>query len=547
MTKNKNSPTSSIYSKNKTTPMIYENFFKENKEPLTPIDIDGIINLKQTAILNFYNTNFNYPSDDEKSDYFRLADNQLKKNFYEKQILKKFFHKEKNFISLKNNKIKMGELCLYSFKGKDNTHSINEITNKENFLLSSQNFYTIPGKDIITYQFHKVKELEDKKRKESIIKRNSIASTFSALNKSQRLKTAKNSKIFGNVSENRYRNSMAFVNFSKIFSKKVLYDNDDIFKLNENSINLPMTIMNTKIKRNNSETKTCEIIKKSNNNNEILNYKKFLPSKSLNIKCASLTNYNNKFIKKKIYNIFPLKIPNSGNNSKNVINNNEDLKPVLNINNSISTHLTKDYSDSITTVKKNNLTLKNFFRGKKKIFSRNIDNGLLKLNKHTNKINNQLIKLIKGNHFSKDKINNIISKMKKNNIDVKKVLIDKSPKNNKKIKSKINVKKIIQSAEKTVNDALLYKDPNKKIKLVANKFCKMSDDIALYLVDEIYKDDIPKGNIKGLSELKKKRTKDNRRKIYENYKKKLIQNHYNMQILKNKIEFERKKALSSEK
>ena len=156
MSKNKTASRFYINSANKTKSTVYEKFFSENKDPLTPLDIDDIINIKKIAISNIYNNNFKCLFDEGKSEYLKYIENQsknnlfAKKNSHGKKILKKIHHKQQNFISLKNKKIKLGELCLYSFKGKDAIHPTNEIISKEHALVSSQNFNTIPAKDILS-------------------------------------------------------------------------------------------------------------------------------------------------------------------------------------------------------------------------------------------------------------------------------------------------------------------------------------------------------------------------------------------------------------
>ena len=117
-----------------------------------------------------------------------------------------------------------------------------------------------------------------------------------------------------------------------------------------------------------------------------------------------------------------------------------------------------------------------------------MNSKILGLNTCINRCNNKLIKLIDLNKTSVSKNSFSLKDNNENNVDIKKLLTDKNIRL-KKADDKIGIQEIFKDA-KTTLDNNVKRNPKKDKKNFIKQIYRMSDDMALLMVDKLYKTEI---------------------------------------------------------
>ena len=99
-----------------------------------------------------------------------------------------------------------------------------------------------------------------------------------------------------------------------------------------------------------------------------------------------------------------------------------------------------------------------------------------------------VIKLIDINKTSVSKNSFSLKENNENNVDIKKLLTDKNI-SLKKEEEKFEFQQIFKDAQTSL-DKKVKKDPKKDKRNFKRQICRMSDDIALFMVDKLYKTEI---------------------------------------------------------
>ena len=181
---------------------------------------------------------------------------------------------------------------------------------------------------------------------------------------------------------------------------------------------------------------------------------------------------------------------------------------------------------------------------KKLKYKRTLYNKIVGLNTYIHWCNNKLIKLIDINKTSVSKNSISLKENNENNVDIKKLLTDKNIRL-KKADDEIEIQQIFKDA-KTTLDKNIKKNPKKDKRNFKKQICRMSDDMALLMVDKLYKTEI---NLKCKKseeielELDKKKRKEQNDSKLEKIRER-TKHYYNQMIhLKTQLDFEKNKIL----
>ena len=523
-------------------------------------DLNQEINLRQKIISNIKKRIESQILIKNEFQYMPIPSSPQKKNNI--PILKKKIEtKKKKRENLLNNKIKMGPMVLFDLNKKINSIYFNK--GKERLLSSSKNFILSPYKDMINYEYKKIKLNNiTKRRDKKYLTHNSFSpifnsNLFNSETSNNEIINNGNNNFLNNTyigKKNTYREKMfkRDTSWNTHYSSNSKNKHQDINDINLNKELLFSSFLNkknndlqfsnwtTRNKRNISQ-KNYNIINNSDskniiNNDYISNYsdKKNITNfhrqstytKNNNALCSNnTTNSNNDLINYATNN----KITNnsySSNNKKNIIYNSQESKIFK------KTILKSDslFYKKIKSNMKNILKLKNENNCKK--LSNKFKNHFYKkvnsLNNITKSCNIELIRLIDINNKEKEESIKYRKKSKidevKKELDIRKDVFDKkSMEESKKIKLK-KYKALMNDVKVEMN--LSDIEDKKLMTMLRKKINIISDSIALNMIekylgikqnagfdiDELFNDHIKKKN-----DIQKFKIQEIRKKAENNY------------------------------
>jgi hypothetical protein len=181
---------------------------------------------------------------------------------------------------------------------------------------------------------------------------------------------------------------------------------------------------------------------------------------------------------------------------------------------------------------------------KKLKYKRTLDSKIVGLKTYINRCNNKLIKLIDLNKTSVSKNSFSLKENNENNIDLKKLLTDKNSRL-KKEGGEIKIKQIFKDA-KTSLDKNITKNPKKDKRNFKKQIYRISDDMALFMVDKLYKTEIDlkcKRSEEIEFELDRKKRKEQNNSKLEKIRERTKQNYNQMIHLKTQLDFAKNKML----
>ena len=487
-----------------------------------------------------------------------------------KKIFKKKNKKREKIMSLQN-KINVGELYFCTLKSKKTKGEINEANIKEKFFGHSKNYSSVPSKDIISMEFYKVKKADEKKKnlkyykyskevysseknsdsnsekfdlsqnKIKQIKNNTLILEDNIKNINNFIKIDKNDYSIENSNKDITNKKLSFINKSKNRTQEILinYNNkriicsthpNRIFKnmiYNKTTFNSEISKFN-KIKINLKNPKTIVNNRSISYNSKYLNYA--YKNRILN-KPYKFQKLNEYYDQKNSLN----------DNSDSNFHNKESYNTNTNININENLFRKRNVITPYITRKSKPLELNH---PKKLKYKRSLNSKILGLNTCINRCNNKLIKLIDLNKTSVSKNSFSLKDNNENNVDIKKLLTDKNIRL-KKADDKIGIQEIFKDA-KTTLDNNVKRNPKKDKKNFIKQIYRMSDDMALLMVDKLYKTEIDlkcKRSKKIEFELDRKKKKEQNdfklKKIRERNKQ-----YYNQMIhLKTQLDFAKNKML----
>ena len=199
---------------------------KENKEIFTNLllqkiypkkastDLNQEINLRQKIISNIKKKIESQILIKNEFQYIPMPSSPQKKNNIP-TLKKKMETKKKKSDNLLNNKIKLGPMVLFDLNKKINSIHFNN--GKEKFLTSSKNFTLSPYKDMINYEYKKIKLNNiSKRRDKKYLTHNSFSPVF---NSNLFSSEASNNDIINNDNNNFLNNT--YIGKKNTYSQKV--------------------------------------------------------------------------------------------------------------------------------------------------------------------------------------------------------------------------------------------------------------------------------------------------------------------------------------
>ena len=536
----------------------------EKNEPLI---LDKKILDKRKIITNSFNHKFGKYFFGFQPVAFEIFKINFAKYFFHSESpfldVKKYFKKKKKkrkkIIPLEN-KINVGELYFCSLKSKKTKEEINEANVKEKFFGHSKNYSSLPSRDIISMEFYKIKKEDEKKKalkyyrysKEAFSSEKKSDSNSEKIDLSQiKIKKGKNNNLikidekdysFENSNNDIRQKKLNFINNSKSKNKT-----EEILM----NLNNKKTLYSTHPSRNlknmvynkvtfNTERNTLNKIKIN-----LKNPKKLINNnKSISYNSKYLNYINKNRILNKPYKFYKLK---EYNNQKDSLNDNSDSyfhnKDSYNTNVNINEYLFRKRKVITPHITKKSKPLE-INLPKKLKYKRTLDNKIVKLNTYIKRCNNKLIKLIDVNKTSVSKNSFSLKENNENTVDIKKILIDKNIKL-KKPDNEIEIQQIFKDAQTTF-DKNVKKNPKKEKRNFKNQIFRMSDDMALFMVDKIYKTEIDlkcKRLEKIENELDRKKKKQKDESKFEKIREKAKQNYNQMINLKTQLDLAKSKML----
>ena len=490
-------------------------------------------------------------------------------------ILKKIFKKKKNrkkIMSLQN-KINIGELYFCTLKSKKTKGEINEANIKEKFFGHSKNYSSVPSKDIIAMEFYKVKKADEKKKNLKYYKYSKEAYS------SEKNSDSNSEKI--DLSQNKIKqiknNTIILGDNTKDINNIIKIDENDYFLENFNNdiTQKKFSFTNNSKSKNktqeillNYSNKRAECSTRPNRNFKNMVYNKttfnskisHLNKIKINLKNpnAIINNksisYNSKYLnyayKNRILNkLYKFQKLNKYYNKMNSLNDNSDSNFYnkesynTNVNININENLFRKKNVITPYITRKSKQLE-FNHPKKLKIKRNLDNKIVGLNSYIHRCNNKLIKLIDINKTSVSKNSFSLKEDNENNVDIKKLLTDKNNRL-KMFDDGIEIQQIFKDA-KTTLDKNVKKNPKKDKRIFKKQICRMSDDMALLMVDKLYKTEINL-KCKRSEELEfdleqKKRKEENDFKL-EKIRERTKQYYNQMIHLKTQLDFAKNKML----
>lgn len=515
----------SLTNRNSKKIIFPQTIMNQTIEKTRPIKLGKEILAKRKIITNLFNKKFESYLFNIKPEALAIFEENFKNYLFhssspllnEIPVLKRLFRKKKKFPTLKS-KINVGQLFFCSLNSKKTKKDINEVNFKERFFGHSKNFTSNPSKDLEDYELYKVRKADEDRRNLKLYRQ------YSNENSSEKDDSIKKEKKYRKHSILNLSNNKAYHNnFIKI---KENDDNNN--NVDENKIGYMKKLFDNKInmKKNNIENKIKnktikEFFKNKNplytyrnRNNTVYHSTRFdLDKRTLNKKTViykfSNKERNNNSItySNKNYNYFK---------NSSLINNHSNLLKLKNIKmNSINnlknnfcnlSHSKKYYNTSrgdnsfrisniISPIIKRNKKLEDNNKHKKLFTKKNLNIKIEGLNSYTNKCNYKLIKLIDINKSSVAK--NISSMNKKNDelhVDIKELLKNKRIKiEEPPFKKKLEIEEILNEAKEIENKIEKKTQEKKHItqkRIFEKQLSKMSDDMALLMVDKFYKTEI---------------------------------------------------------
>jgi len=490
-------------SKTELNPTILENSIGKNIDFKKENNFLQKIIQKEKEIFNLYYDRLGRDFLNKKPESVVLFEKRLKKYLFSpdskfldnfptiKKKIKSEINKSDNLIF--NNKINIGPMIYYSLNDKRNKNELFIANNKEKYLETSKNFFSLPTKDIVNTEVYKMKYLEKNSRRinrilsNKFIKKTNKDKDFSLINikSNKTIKTIKtnnknNDNNFDNlksisiedkdISKNNYDSNE---NDSLCLAKSPSYDNnnnqDKKYNKKKNIIRYNSNSNNTYTSKYLSERKIDEYTKKNK-----INFNNYLSAKAFNSP-EYINNKNND-----IYMDFPS--PTSTNHTyKKAFSelHNNYLGNINRKNTNIKLFKSKN-SINLSKIKKNksrNVINIEGIKIKSNIYKTNIDNNINRLDKYTKTCNSILLKLVRKNKSNKKKYS------KKNINEDKELKALLSNKMNKKNKSNYMRNKIkqekINKMKVLINDTFLDYDINKllKEKTIYDKTNKNNDNI----------------------------------------------------------------------
>ena len=487
-----------------------------------------------------------------------------------KKIFKKKKKKRKKIMPLQN-KINVGELYFCSLKSKKTKEEINEANIKEKFFGHSKNYSSLPSRDVISMEFYKVKKEDEKKKnlkyyrysKEAYSSEKNSDSNSEKIDLSQikinqgknnililgdkgkdknnLIKIDENDYSFENSNDDIKQKKLNFINNSKsknktqeilmnLNNRKTLYSTHPSRNLKNMVYN--KTTFNTESSRLNKVKINLKNPKKLINNNKSISY---------NSKYLNYINKNRKL--NKPYKFYRLK---EYNNQKDSLNDNSDSyfhnKESCNTNVNINENLFRKRSLITPHITKKSKPFE-INHPKKLKYKRTLDNKIVKLNTYIKRCNNKLIKLIDINKTSVSKNSFSLKESNENTVDIKKILIDKNIKL-KEPDNEIEIQQILKDAQTTYDKNV--KNPKKEKRNFKNQIFRMSDDMALFMVDKLYKTEIDlkcKRSEKIEIELDQKKKKEKDESKFEKIRERTKQNYNQMINLKTQLDLVKNKML----
>ena len=588
-----------IYENNETS--IYEdniikklpqNLISLNIEKRKPITLDREILKKRKIITNIFNKNFGKSIFGFMPESLEIFKNNFQKFFFnskspllgQSKLLRNIFNKKKKRRKGRSlqSKIDMGVLYFYSLRAKKTKNDVTDTNQKEKYFGLSKNFTTNPSKDIVEYEFFKVKkEDEDNKKnkyyrmyiqnnKDIYSSRNSDSNSeqndfFKNKTENPR-KSSEQNDFFKDKTENPRKSSVLTLTNSRTY-------NNNYIKIDENDNNIDIKEYNYKTTGKNNTQKNLENLRNSNASPSSFKNRKnlfsqtvtsgYIPIGKLKVNSFNLKNIENNSSPKhnsiSYKNVYLLNKPYKI--KKNSLNKNLNYLYSNNNNFGDITNHEKDYY--MTTYGENSSRLNNLISSsfkksknfigiktpKKLIFKRNIDNKIVNLNTYTNKCNDKLIKLIDVNKTAKSHkklFSKTTNEKDKFQVDIKKLLIDKKIKLKKPLKNKSEIKQIFRQAQKAANKKM-KKNPKKEKRTFAKQLNRMPDDLALLMADKIFRSEIKLG-CKRANEIEKelnKKVRKDKKEIRINKLREITKKNYDhMVYLKNLISYEKDKIFN---
>ena len=539
-----------------TDSILFKNFLSRNQEEKKELKLEKEIKKKKYQISHMFNTKFGKNFLNQKPESLKIFEKRFAKYYFDpdSQFLSKFpklqrklRHEKKISEELLKSKIDIGSMIFYDLRGKNMKKTRNINIGKERLLTISKNFSYTPVKDVVENTFYKKKFWEKNSKR--------IKNYF-------KNKLAKYNENFIEEKDEYKDNKIDLENEDNSSSKDLI--SKDSNTLREKG-NLKLNVINNTITNNSynltnfktnksSKTNNETIIKKNLKNNIDLGYNKTdtfnnmdkIGPSSLNIKIndsatfglkdrhrkrSSINNSNDNYENeklissynadfKKIYDLIP-KITNYNNLSRNRYYNISNIFTKSNSNNT-GTGINKINMDNIINIKqktnkfahtttnfnKNNNKIFNNFKNskysprfylqkqddalkKKKIkFKSNFNSHVSRLNQYTNKCNTELIKLIDGNNDDnyKERKKNIIMKTK---LDIKEILSSQKKTINDKMEKKLKekekekdtVKNLIKVAIYDIGDNFGESNPKMKERILKKNINYITDEQALEMID----------------------------------------------------------------
>ena len=489
-----------------------------------------------------------------------------------KNIFKKKNIKGRKLMALQN-KINVGELYFCTLKSKKTKGEINEANIKEKFFGHSKNYSSVPSKDIISMEFYKVKKADEKKKnlkyykysKEVYSSEKNSNSNSEKIDLSQnKIKQIKNSNLtpednikninnFIKIDENDY----SFENSNNdITQKKLSFINNSKSKNQTHEIsinyNKKRTVCSTCPSRNfknmvyNKTTFNSESSQLNKIKIYLKNPKTIVNNKSISYNSKYLNYaYKNRILKKPYkfqkLNEYYNQMNSLNDNSDSNFHNKESYNTNVNLNINENIFRKRNVITPYITRKSKPLELNH---PKKLKYKRTLDSKIVGLKTYINRCNNKLIKLIDLNQTSVSKNSFSLKENNENNVDIKQLLTDKNSRL-KKEGGEIKIKQIFKDA-KTSLDKNITKNPKKDKRNFKKQIYRISDDMALFMVDKLYKTEIDlkcKRSEEIEFELDRKKRKEQNNSKLEKIRERTKQNYNQMIHLKTQLDFAKNKML----
>ena len=424
-------------------------------------------------------------------------------------------------------KINMGNMLFYDLRERNNKITINNTNSQEKYLSLSRNFASDMGKDVVINHICKVK-FWDKNAKR--------------INKimAKKKKSRKELNIFESLNEEEIKQQVN--NNEKSISNNENIENN--YNSIENLISIDKNNITDSPNRGTGGYKRLFFLNKTNNNENLLHNKFFIPKSNIN-------NFSNKLNLKPRKNLFnSTKIKkNLFRESTDYISRNSDIN-TLNFGKSHGSfknlkyfsynktnNITDTYNKYNSTIKTNSSSINTEKHSRKRStnFKMKFDNQITKLNNQTCKCNYKLYKLIDENNTE-----NIPSKaeISKTKVDLIELLNGEEKKLQKKSLENENIIKIvtdINNEEKNKNNR----------RILRKKINHLPDDLALIMVGHFIGDKYKEINIDEILEgLKRKKAETQGQKL--NISRKKLENNYNKIIkLRKNLYYDHLKALGT--